>query len=303
MIYGLDADLIFLSLSTTKNIYLLREASQFNKNEKGFNIIHMEKFKDLIYDIFQNEKENIDQFCWKVLNKKKIIKDFILLYFFLGNDFIPHLPSINIYNKGSNFLVNYYLETLNTCKKYLYKEDNTINTDFFYKLLQKIKGNQNKNLCEIHNSNKNKIVPLYLRDYKRELYKIENLIFKTNDPVKFHLPGFRKRYYEHYKINNIEELVNEYIKSISWISQYYLNGIPDWSFYYKFDVAPLSEDLIQYFNPSLLNFKFKINKPLSPIEQLSCVLHPLSFYLLPPVLKNIYLQNTKLFPKKRLKLI
>ena len=102
-----------LSLATQKNnISLLREANQFNRKETGFNIIQIDTLKTLIFEIFNTIKSTIKDFPWKQLNKDKIWKDFILLYFFMGNDFIPHLPSTDIYHNGSDIIIRYYLDTL-----------------------------------------------------------------------------------------------------------------------------------------------------------------------------------------------
>lgn len=299
LIYGLDADLIFLSLATQKNnISLLREANQFNRKETGFNIIQIDTLKTLIFEIFNTIKSTIKDFPWKQLNKDKIWKDFILLYFFMGNDFIPHLPSTDIYHNGSDIIIRYYLETLQSKKQYLYKHDDTINSDFLLQIIKRISETETTDLLNIRDAKQKKIIPVYFRDYKREMYKIENMMFPFNDPVKLGVEKYEERYYKHYEVKDVKHLVHNYLKSISWISQYYLKGVPSWTFYYHYDIAPLATDLVKHYDHSLLNFSFELQQPLKPIEQLSLVLHPFSFYLLPPSIKHCLLKETKLFPKQ-----
>ena len=117
IIYGLDADLIMLCLIANKpNILLLREAVELD------NKIHVEGYKFLYLSI-DNLKKNLlgeiinrlgEEFLTKQ-QKDRIINDYIFLSFILGNDFIPHSPSIGIKNNGIDLLfdlyVRYYFES------------------------------------------------------------------------------------------------------------------------------------------------------------------------------------------------
>ena len=57
VIYGLDADLIFLALSTNcKQMYLLREAVNFNKkSEEELNLVCIDTMKKCIVDTIKNK--------------------------------------------------------------------------------------------------------------------------------------------------------------------------------------------------------------------------------------------------------
>ena len=117
IIYGLDADLIMLCLIANKpKIYLLRETVEFN------NKIHVEGYKFLYLNI-DNLKTNllieIESRLGDILldeeQKNKIVYDYIFISFILGNDFIPHSPSVGIKNNGIDLLldlyVRYYFDT------------------------------------------------------------------------------------------------------------------------------------------------------------------------------------------------
>ena len=87
-IHGLDADLIMLSLAThLPNFFILREDRM--KNELlAVNIGNIRK--QLVLDL--KWKETKYKF-----NEEKAINDFILLCFMTGNDFLPHIPSLEIF--------------------------------------------------------------------------------------------------------------------------------------------------------------------------------------------------------------
>ena len=97
-IYGLDADLIMLSLvSKCDNILLLRETTEYNieNTDTEYIYLNIDKLKDILL-------EDIG------FNKPHIIDDYIFLCFLLGNDFIHHIPSLNLRYDGYNILINTY---------------------------------------------------------------------------------------------------------------------------------------------------------------------------------------------------
>ena len=121
IIYGLDADLIMLCLIANKpNIYLLRETVEFD------NRIHVDGFKFLYLSIDNLKKnllseilERLGEIYLTQDQKDKIINDYIFLSFILGNDFIPHSPSVGIKNKGIDLLLDLYVRYYYDCKSNL----------------------------------------------------------------------------------------------------------------------------------------------------------------------------------------
>lgn len=131
--------------------------------------------------------------------------------------------------------------------------------------------------------------------------------------VHFHLKD-RNKHESHKYIMNICE---HYMRGMMWTLQYYLTNEPDWYWEYPFHSAPTVHDLFNYMrapNNNLyqiyeelmyhianghqsephesfqnLNNPLKLyeNKPVSPLEQLMCILPPASAHLLPLPAQNL----------------
>jgi 5'-3' exonuclease len=129
-----DADLIMLSLALNReNIFVFRE-NIFDDFEGKFFLVHIDKLKSkIINDIkpFINEKLN-DKTDLPKLNSSveyyikrknlygnvqdqnhRMIEDFIFYIFMLGNDFLPHIPSLEISNDGIEHLLHCYNIVIN----------------------------------------------------------------------------------------------------------------------------------------------------------------------------------------------
>ncbi len=111
IIYGLDADLIMLSLCSTKNIKLLRE------NTIGKLPITTEF---LVYHIAGVKKCIITEITSLInvnlinqINKNVVIKDIVYLTFFIGNDFMPALNGLEINKNGIDYIISIYTELFN----------------------------------------------------------------------------------------------------------------------------------------------------------------------------------------------
>jgi 5'-3' exoribonuclease 1 len=107
-LYGLDADLIMLGLlSHDPHFCLLREEVTFGRQNKAkskelehqnFYLMHLCIVREYLELEFQELKE--DGALGFPFDLERVIDDFILMAFFVGNDFLPNLPNLHI-NEGA----------------------------------------------------------------------------------------------------------------------------------------------------------------------------------------------------------
>lgn len=107
-LYGLDADLIMLGLlSHDPHFSLLREEVTFGRQalkkskeleHQNFYLMHLCIVREYLELEFQELKEpGTIEFPFDM---ERVIDDFILMAFFVGNDFLPNLPNLHI-NEGA----------------------------------------------------------------------------------------------------------------------------------------------------------------------------------------------------------
>ena len=122
IIYGLDADLIMLSIISHKNnIYLLREKTEygsFSFQFEDYNFLYLDinilklciiqEMLPLIPDINMDINNNASNHLLICL-----LNDYVFLNFFLGNDFIPKIPWFSISNNFNDTLLYTYCRLYN----------------------------------------------------------------------------------------------------------------------------------------------------------------------------------------------
>jgi 5'-3' exonuclease len=309
VIYGLDADLIMLCmnhLSISKQIYLFRETPHFIKNisnELEPNENYILNIPELARFICLDMKDNIIS--------NDIIYDYIFMCFFLGNDFMPHFPSINIRTGGVLKMMNAYKATLGNNNENLY---DSVRQKIIWKNVRKLVIY----LSDLEEENFKQEIKLRDKREKNSFFK-ENLpeeILKKFDSIptlertieKFINPfkdNWETRYYKSLFFieiddNTKKEICINYLEGLEWTMKYYTIGCPDWRWRYKFYYPPLLKDLLHYipcFDKEFIDSKslpsFRI-KPVSELVQLCYVLPKQSLPLLLP--KNVYEKLLKLKP-------
>jgi 5'-3' exonuclease len=303
VIYGLDADLIMLSINhlpISPNIYLFRETPHFiqsiNKDLEP-NENYLLDIPELSKIITLNMNNDLDL---NIIQKNNRIYDYIFLCFFLGNDFMPHFPSLNIRTGGIDKLLNAYKATIGSTNENL-----TDGKVIFWKNVRKIvsflsdkEEEMIRNEMKLRDKREKFFYPVdtpeniqkkidALPNYERELEKYIN-------PFK---PDWEKRYYKTlFKIDYDEERIKNismnYIEGLEWTMKYYTSGCPNWRWCYKYHYPPLLKDLIRflpYFETEMMtNLE---ENPVSSLVQLCYVVPKPSLSLLPKPLYDALLLN------------
>lgn len=123
LVYGLDADLIMLALNhlhISNNIYLYRETPEFIQSVNSQLKPNEQYYVDIPYmsdciarymtassaSTAAPDTSNTTNLCPVV--KKHLVYDYIFMFFFMGNDFMPHFPSMNIRTTGPDTVMHAY---------------------------------------------------------------------------------------------------------------------------------------------------------------------------------------------------
>ncbi|XP_068630377.1 5'-3' exoribonuclease 1 [Battus philenor] len=141
-LYGLDADLIMLGMCTHEpHFALLREEVKFGKTtqratspeETNFYLLHLSLFREYLTQEFIDIKDKLP-FEYDI---EKIVDDWVLMGFLVGNDFIPNLPNMNIGNDALPILYRTYMTVLPTLDGYI-NEAGDLNLGRFEVFMQEL---------------------------------------------------------------------------------------------------------------------------------------------------------------------
>ena len=331
IVYGMDADLIMLSLNHlkySKQIYLYRETPHFIKSldnsldpEQTYliNILDLgnQIYKELTDDISVQEdtpdwlKEASDVLD-SSLNNLQIngqtfyskIDDYIFICFLLGNDFMPHFPAINIRSNGFTVLLELYKNLFNN-KKQLIKDGKILWANFKL-FIGKIAENEEMFLKEIYNLREKQSKRNYKENSDEEKEFKFNSIPSWERNIEIYInpfeEGWQHRYYNSLfdiditkdnKDNKaIGNICTNYLQTLQWTYYYYSKECVNWNHIYNYHYPPLMSDLYKSVPYFDSELVLKEDKNIiHPHLLLSYVLPRDSLNLLPSNIHNYLLKN------------
>ena len=301
VVYGLDADLIFLAMACQqKNIFLIRENSEFSQSiaeNSHFIYVSMDKlihcFNEQLYCQIMNSLEGIG------INKditNDNTNDIVFICYLLGNDFLPHVPTIDIRRFGLEMILNAYVSVYIKHLTPMIKVDGVnvdINMIFFDDFIFQLSLLEREWL-ETYDEKQSQIEPVFTKQVDRELWKLENMrIILSDDVYQRHIGTFddwKFRYYEYHfgcsesQEQTIKEICKNYLDGILWITKYYFGKCPSWNWTYNYSHAPFLTDLSKFIKTQHYNIndlELDIGSPLNATTQLLCVIPRQYSYLLP----------------------
>eukprot|EP00917_Polyrhabdina_sp_WS-2016_P032642 GHVP01069579.1.p1 GENE.GHVP01069579.1~~GHVP01069579.1.p1 ORF type:complete len:663 (+),score=127.45 GHVP01069579.1:1789-3777(+) len=299
VLYGLDADLIMLGLTTHEPLFhLLREdvirdskrkyficgkchkkghysdeCGREDDAEPFFIFFHIGVLREYLKVEFDGMKMDMEQ------DFERTLDDWIFMCFLIGNDFLPHMMSLEVKENAVDRFVFVYKKTV---RKYITRKGE-IHLDrmwVFFEELSKAESNifKNRKRKEDHFSQ------------KRKERNPDEPVLELDDPVRLHEDGYKSRYYID-KVGNdneetIKDMVSNYIDGLVWMMRYYYKGCPSWRWFYPYHYAPFLSDIFTYGKSTPI--EFKTTRPFRPFEQLMGVLPPASQTLLPVPFRELF---------------
>jgi 5'-3' exonuclease len=267
VIYGLDADLIMLSLlhvTEYPKIFLYRETRHFSYmngiDEKEDYVFNVDEMAVQIYEYLYDDNQ-------KRKAISKAVNNYCLLCFLCGNDFLPHFPSINIRNNGIEYLLDIY-------KKHIQEEDIACGSKIQWKTIKKlflILSQQEKELIT-KNIEWKKQLKVYSKNKEDEL---NHLPMKHNN--EDYLLEHYDKYYPHlFGQNDEKPICQNYLTMFEWTWLYYHGICMSQYVVYDFHLAPLFSSLLNNL-PCFDNETFVSEDNTPPVESLTQLAYVLPY--------------------------
>ena len=297
VIYGLDADLIMLSLCCPPvikdiyaNIYLMREGKEFFTGMTDFKFLDISTLKTSISDILKNDS----------------MYDYVFICFLLGNDFIPNISCLKIKSGAVDILIDIYKKIFEIKQKNMIiyeKGVYSINFEFLTEFLEKLSLKEDALIKETTIHMYNNTINIFknttgstnvkLDRFTQELdnYPMINKFPLVIDPVRDN--AWQLSYYHHLFGSNTNDIIknvcDNYIEGLLWIVNYYFNHDFNSNWYFKYNYAPCVSDIHKHMsmmlNATIITLQKKLmhcstDKQIIPIIQLLMVLPPSSISVL-----------------------
>jgi 5'-3' exonuclease len=287
-IASLDSDLIMHTLcSQYENLFIFRDEVELDliKIYGNNHFMSIGKLRDAFREDMQNHLKG-------PADVKNVINDYILMCFFGGNDFVHHIPSVEIRFGGLDTLLEIYWKYMNKSGNQYLTDGHRINFDAYKNYIGMLVDNEATMMKHIGECMAKKGVRTrFTSDDAKKQYFAE-LINPVYDPIKYLKRGWQQRYYQklfHMKnidSNDINAICTRYLNTIEWNLEYYISGTRNWEQHFPYLHAPTITDIqrcLQGYTPKT----FIEDNPKSPFEQLMLVLPPSSRSVIPSAVNSL----------------
>jgi 5'-3' exonuclease len=273
-INGMDADLIMLALASQfPKFYVLRE--EMMDSSFDFYIVDIGTVRTSLAEIMRWSTEK------REYNMERAINDFVFLCFLVGNDFLPHIPALEIIEGGIDMMFDVY-KTVGAEYGHITKiGSETGNVKFCRKALTAFMGTisqYEKGILEEKLLHKDRFYPNPL---------LEQYAKYNDGKYELDIESYRDEYYKAKLTGeNIETVCHDFLEGMQWVLSYYTKGVPNWKWRFPYHYAPFAFDIAKH----VMSFKFPTYEPTSPTYpfiQLMSVLPPKSAALLPSPLDDV----------------
>ena len=293
-VYGLDSDLIMLSVfhcKYAKNIFIFREKPEFGKHLIPSSANEEDEY--LFLNIHTFSRATLEEMhCDK--HDAQRLYDYIFMCFFLGNDFLPHFPSLNIRTTGIDTLLTSYRNLIGKYSDRRFisnnKEINWKWVSLFIKELAKTEHERILGEYELREKwGKRKW--LADNDDNRD-FTVQSVPVIYRAEENYIAPkerSWERRYYNtlFQPDINVESVCINYLEGLEWVFKYYTVDCPHWKWRYQYHYPPLLIDLTKFVPNDSYDFitNDSTNSPFSENVQLA--------YVLPPANHGLLLSNVK----------
>lgn len=320
-VYGLDADLIMLALNhlvLAPRLYLYRETPHFIKSidstlEPGSSYVvdvpcFAERLGGILAGLVGKDKDNVS-----------LVRDYVFMCFFLGNDFLPHFPSLNIRTDGIERLMEVYSKLCSNRGFQRLRLDDSggesrVNWRSVRELVCALAESEWDTFIKEHETrDRRSRDPPRLREGETDQEsRLMNIPMKERGVEVFINPeeeGWERRYYNilfdvEIDSERKKEICVNYLEGLEWTLAYYTTGCKSWRWSYAYPYPPLLSDLAQfvpYFDMSLVISDG--SSAVSPLTQLSYVLPRANLDLLPKKLFKTLITERPHWYQERVQLI
>lgn len=291
-VYGLDADLIVLSLlNAPDTCYLFREvveAGEIKRDEGG-----EEEFSWFSIDELRN------YLTASSTDKSAFLLDYCCAMSFLGNDFLPSSLAYKMRDDGHDVILDLLKKPDH---KRLVGIDGEIDTSGLVSFMSKLATNENARILGfIKKKNRQASMIGTETGFGQSNWPLANPVENILANYSGLKPNWQKMYLDYFfgKGTQIEDLTQKYLYGVKWVWDYYRGKPVCYNWHYPWHLPPLWNWLVSAKMPEYPG-RFEIMpEEIKPEEQLSLVLPLRSWNLVKnPDLARIPELAPWLYPKK-----
>ncbi|KAH7854773.1 hypothetical protein Vadar_017659 [Vaccinium darrowii] len=223
---------------------------------------------------------------------ERLIDDFVFMCIFVGNDFLPHVPSLEISEGAIDLLMAVYKEEFVRMGGYLTNsfEVNLGRVEHFVQAISSHEDAILRKRSQVQREENLRFRDSSIRPGVKKIGSSINHVTAAGNPVidqvKLGEEGWKERYYaEKFEANTNDDRekvrshsVLKYIEGICWVMHYYYQGVCSWQWFYPYHYAPFASD---FCGLDQLEIHFVLGKPFKPFDQLMGVLPAASAHALP----------------------
>ena len=281
-----------------------------NPNPRELLFLDIRRLSDSISIEMNGKEMAYDRSC---------IYDYLILCFFLGNDFLPHFPSLNIRTNGIHWLIDTYKEVIGKHRERSFVSNEKTNKGkiqwkWLKKFIERITKKEKQMLLNEYEARDKMDYYKWPQTTKEEKENVLNntpVIYRAEE--KYICPTENMWEERYYKIlfdmerthENLEKITTHYLEGLEWVYKYYTDDCPDWKWKYHYNYPPLFIDMVKYIPEKETDFIHSSNKkyasktPFAPYLQLSYVLPEVNHFLIDEKKRDYLKENYHcLFPEE-----